>query len=103
LFINVGDKDNVKGTITWTLLHAEGPLAFLIPRIGHEGTEYIGGTWDVASHKLRLAGTSVSDTRLIACDEYDLTVSADGEWINGITKGNDGSWSNQFHGRASDE
>ena len=87
-----------QGRILWTLA-ATPKGSRLSNRVGDMGTEYVKGTFDLATRRFHLIGTRVDDTSLIGTDEYKLDVAPDGQTIEGRTKGNSAPWTNELRGR----
>jgi WD40 repeat protein len=86
----------VEGEILWTLTAAPRGSA-VASKIGSTGTEFVTGTYSESSRQFDLKGVRVSDSTFLGMDQYKLTVSADGESINGKSRGN-GDWSNTLEG-----
>lgn len=90
--------DEVSGGITWTLKTAPASREDVANRIGDSAVENVTGSYDASTGKLTLTGNSVSDATLIATDVYSIDISGDGDSFSGVTKGNEGSWTNPISG-----
>jgi len=76
--------NSVTGSIRWTLRQTS--QRHLVSKIGLSATEYIRGAYDPAQRLLTFEGYGKDDPHtIIALDQYRLSLSEDGESIQGKT------------------
>lgn len=90
---NFGD---IKGEIKWKLV--KSPRASEQSKLNLTAVEYVAGSYDKKSRKLKIKGTRKDDPHtIIALDTYELTLSKNGDVLEGITE-NNGNWKGVFYG-----
>ncbi len=86
----------IKGAFTWKLI--KSPRANEQSKLGLTAVEYFTATYDKTTRKLVIKGSRKDDPHsIIGLDIYHLTLSENGEVLEGITA-NHGTWKGVFYG-----
>jgi hypothetical protein len=86
-----GASGPVRGRFRWRLVHCPN----LAGRVGDSGYENVAGRID--GGRMRLRGSSVSDSTLLATDVYNLVI--EGDALRGSTRTNENDWNGRIVAR----